>query len=420
MNKKFKIGNLFYNEKFLVIFSVVLSFIIWIFVSVSGSGPDTTTTITNIPINIQLSQQALQDNLRVFEVDDQNLANVTVSGNSLVLGSLNSGSISVTSNQASTISSPGQYELSLVAKPADGSSNFSISQESLYPQKVKVTVDKYNEATYPIVDNVKYKIGDGYFGSTTTFAPETINISGPETVMNKVAGVRVDYTIDDTLTSSKTITAPITVYDIDGNALSDSDLSRLTISSSEVSATIQVLKKSTVPLVASFSNVPAGFDINSRVTVTPSSIDIAGPEDVISKMKNITLPTIDLSTVDLDNNTFELKVPLPDTCKNLNNAYTATVQINTDGLDATPVNVTNFEIINSSSSAEVKTSSILVEAVGLSSQLDALQGKDVIAQVDLSSKSGVTGITEVPIKFKIDGHDSCWIYGNYTVNVEIK
>ena len=229
----------------------------------------------------------------------QNLANVTVSGNSLVLGSLNSGSISVTSNQASTISSPGQYELSLVAKPADGSSNFSISQESLYPQKVKVTVDKYNEATYPILDNVKYKIGDGYFGSTTTFAPETINISGPETVMNKVAGVRVDYTIDDTLTSSKTITAPITVYDIDGNALSDSDLSRLTISSSEVSATIQVLKKSTVPLVASFSNVPAGFDINSRVTVTPSSIDIAGPEDVISKMKNITLPTIDLSTVDL-------------------------------------------------------------------------------------------------------------------------
>ena len=416
MNNKFDFSRLFYNEKFLVIFSVVLAFIIWVCVSMSSNGPDTNITIDNIPIDIQLSQSAQQDNLRVFELENQDVANVAVTGNSLVLGSLDSSSILVTSNQASTITEPGQYELNLVAKQNDGNKDFSISQESLYPQKVTVTVDKYKEATYQISDNTKYKIDSDYFAGSTAFDPQTVTISGPQTVMDKIAGVRVDYTINDTLTSSKTFTAPITVYDADDNVLSDADLSRLRISSNDVTATIQVLKRATLPLTASFTNVPEGLDIMGMTTVTPSTIDIAGPGNVISNMQSIILPSIDFSQINLDNTNFELKVPLPDSCKNLNNEYTTTVQIDMSNLEAATVNVTNFEIAGGKP-GKIKTSSI---TVGPQDQIEALQDKDVVGEINLSNKNGVTGITEAPVQFKINGYDSCWVYGNYTANVEIK
>lgn len=418
--RRFNLGQLFYNEKFLVGFSVLVAFIIWMIVSLNGSSPETIITIDNIPIDIELSQVAKDDNLRVFKIQPQDTSSLAVKGNSMVLGKLTKDSVTVTSNQANTITEPGDYELTLLAKQNTADPNYSIDQESLYPHKVTVLVDRYKEVSYQVGDSIKYKIDKDYFGGATMFNPATVTISGPESIMDKVAGVRVDHTINETLTSSKTFTAPITIYDTSGNKLTDADSSKLTISSSDVSATLEILKKSNLPLSAGFSGKPAELDIASRAAVNPASIDIAGPDSVISAMQNIAVQAIDFSLINLDNKSFERKVMLPDSCRNLSNAYTATVEINMDGIQATPINVTNFEVANKpNANVRVTTRSLYVQAVGPEEQIEDLDPSEVTAVVDLSSKGDFKGVTEVPVSFKIDTRPSCWIYGQYKANVEI-
>ena len=56
--KRFSIGKLFYNNKFVLVFSIVTSFIIWIAVSSSDSKGHP-ITISDIPISIDFENALL-------------------------------------------------------------------------------------------------------------------------------------------------------------------------------------------------------------------------------------------------------------------------------------------------------------------------------------------------------------------------
>ena len=51
--KRFNLGRLFYNNKVVMLFSVIIAFIFWIILSTSAS-ESTTKLITDIPISVSL------------------------------------------------------------------------------------------------------------------------------------------------------------------------------------------------------------------------------------------------------------------------------------------------------------------------------------------------------------------------------
>ena len=55
--KRFNLGRLFYNNKVVMLFSVIIAFIFWIILSTSAS-ESTTKLITDIPISVSLSESA--------------------------------------------------------------------------------------------------------------------------------------------------------------------------------------------------------------------------------------------------------------------------------------------------------------------------------------------------------------------------
>ena len=83
---KFNMKNLFYREKFIIILSIVLAFIIWLIIS-SNETESRPITISDIPINIELSGVAVSDGLRVFSGNNLT-AEVSVTGNRIVVGQL--------------------------------------------------------------------------------------------------------------------------------------------------------------------------------------------------------------------------------------------------------------------------------------------------------------------------------------------
>lgn len=418
---KIKLGSLFYDNKFVLVFSIILSVILWITISLVNTGSEISLKIGDIPINIQLSDSAKSNDLMVFIID-KHTASVSVSGNSMVLAKLTSDSINVTSSQASAIDRSGTYELNLTAKQNDNLVAYDIDQNSLSPKKVKVLVDRYKELKIPVTDDINYRTESQYFAGTTNFLPEDITISGPESIVSKVATVKAEYNIAQTLSESKMFSAPLVLYDENDNKLSDSDITMLTISDKSVQCEIPILEKTTLPISVEFDNKPQNFDIASRVKINPSAIEVAIPSAETSSIDKVTLPKLDFSKIDFNHNKFELDVELPEGYKNLSNAYTVQVEVNMTDLQPKVIEVSNFQFTNvpSGRTATALTGSIQVEAMGPADQIEAITGQNVTAVVDLSSKSGFVGHTEMPVKFTINGADGCWIYGSYKISLTIQ
>ncbi len=74
--KKLSLNKLFQNNKFLIILALVISTITWVYMSM-GTTNDTTVTISNIPIQIELPDQLDNNGLQVFRYAEQT-ATVTV------------------------------------------------------------------------------------------------------------------------------------------------------------------------------------------------------------------------------------------------------------------------------------------------------------------------------------------------------
>lgn len=144
--KKRSLNKLFQNNKFLIILALVISTITWVYMSM-GTTNDTTVTISNIPIQIELPDQLDNNGLQVFR-DTEQTATVTVTGSRAVLGSIGTKDITVT-GATNGIDSAGTYQLSLSAVKANPSANFQIIS-TVTPSNVNVIVDYQRETSFPI------------------------------------------------------------------------------------------------------------------------------------------------------------------------------------------------------------------------------------------------------------------------------
>ncbi len=421
-NKKIGLGELFYNDKFILIFSVILAFILWVAVSMSANGPETTLEISNIPVKLELSQNAKDKGLMVYYPDGEKTASVTVKGNSLVLSQLNSNDISIVAPQADTILEKGNYNLDLVAKSVSNFTGYTIEQDSLSIKSTEILVDRATTKDYEIQSNINYKLDSQYFAFSETFTPNIVKISGPESIAKNVSSVRVDYNLNKTLKESQTFSAAVTLYDIDGNRISDVYKDLLNISSTETKVNLMVLKKANLPVKATFSNQPSGFDYGSMVKIENSNIDIACDEKLLSDIKEINLEPIDFRKITPTNTEFEQNIILPAGCKNLNEQSKVKVSMNLGEISSKTLKLNNINIINipEDLKASLITKTITVTVVGSKEQISTITQSDVFTNVDLKDKENFVGSTEVSVDFSIANHPMCWVIGEHNVNVNIK
>lgn len=417
-NRKFKFSRIFYNNKFLVIFSIVLAFIVWLVIAANDS-QGRIVTISDIPITINLSDQAVEEGLRVFSGQD-NKAEVSITGNRIVVGQVKSSDIQVSAPQSvNTITSPGNYTLELVAKKVGLLSNYDIVS-SVSPNFLTVVVDRYREVEMDVEDAIKYKADPDYFVSTTTFSSPTVKISGPETQIAKIEKVVAEGKISETLKESKTISSNLVLYDSYGEKIT-SDL--ITLSVDKVDATVPVLLRKELPLKVAYTNKPSGLNLTkNQVKVSPSKLEIAADRKVFDNLKEISLKALDFSKIKAAENKFELQVDLPSGCKNLSNTYSAEVAINMSNMRSKSFSINQFAFANvpSDRNAESKTSNITVSVIGPRSQISRLKSSDITAVVDFKDKEYFTGRKEMPVEIKIANKTSCWAYGTYKADIEVK
>lgn len=413
--KKLSLNKLFQNNKFLIILSLVISTITWVYMSM-GTTNDTTVTISNIPIQIELPDQLVNNGLQVFS-DTEQTATVTVTGSRSVLGSISTKDITVTA-ATNGIDSAGTYQISLSAVKTNPSANFQIIS-TVTPSNVNVIVDYLRETSFPIQENVVYKVADGYYASTS-LASKNITVSGPQTEIAKIAKVSASAELDGILDDSTSATADILLYDKSGNRIS-TDLLKMEFGT--VEASISVLPEKTVKVVPEFMNKPEGLNLgDDMLSVEPSEILLAGPKKVLDDTKSIKLESIDFAT--LSNKRYEYNdqgINIPTDCKNISNSTAAKVVLDLSSLSKKTYTVDSFKVsgLSSEYKADVTQTNMSVTVIGSKKELENLKSSDIECIIDTSDQSGTVGSVQMPVTFKLKGTSTCWVSGSYKANITI-
>ena len=418
-SKHFNVNKLFYNNKIVLIFSVIIAFCLWIKIS-TGSSETIIKQISGIPIIINLSDSAKQNGLTVFGLDDVT-SEVSVSGNRIILGQLTKDDIQVFAQQsAGIINTTGNYTLELAAKKTGVLTDFEFTA-NVSPNFINVFVDRANSKTIDITTDIKYHANSTYFSSPITLSEPKVIISGPDSIVSNISKACVEGEIKGTINETTTLSnLPISLFDDTGKKITATNL---TFSTTKVDATIPVLRKKTLDISPIFSNQPSQMIFkNNKFKVTPSSVEIAASKEILETLNKIETEALDFSKINPEHNEFNLSLKIPNGCRSLSNTYSANLKLNMSGIQSKKITINKITFINLAENKQAQASTVgfKVEIVGPFDEIKEIKASDIYAQIDLSGKESFTGSTELPAKIIIESFPGCWAYGSYSINAQIK
>ena len=429
--RRLNLRGIFYHNTFVLIFSFCVAVILWFIMT--SQNTELNRIIRDVPIEVTLSPAAEEDGIRVFN-QSYNLADLEISGSNLITNKLTIEDFQITAllNPTSTkLTGNTLQKITVPIRPVKRSSISDYNIVSYSPEEITLEYDRYKEATFSIEQDLKYSADTNFYPGTVSVSAERVVVSGPESSVNKVSRAAISFEVGDPLRADAAFTCPVRLYDQNNQEIADTSILYLSLDVDTVDVNIPILSRKTVDIIAATVHQPKGF-ADSRITVTPSKLDIAGPAEVLATINEITLDTpIDFADLNpSSNNSFEMDIPLPVGVRNINavgdNAVsTATVSINLNGYRQVNVQVPqeNFQISNKPAGREVTINTHLLDValVGSEAQVIKLTGDSLLVQIDLANISTSTGDTTAPATVTITsaGSDSCWVLGKYTVSVRL-
>lgn len=180
------------------------------------------------------------------------------------------------------------------------------SVSSLSQRSITLDVDELRtRRRIPVDLNEVGTVPEGYFASAPSINPLRINISGPRKIIENVARAVATYDVSSLKTAARTqyTAVPFELYDYDGNVV-DKSLIKVeseegsTIDTMLVEQTLYLYKPIPINANSAYSGIPKqGYKIKS-VKIEPSSVYVAGSEEVLSSIKALDLENpIDLTNV---------------------------------------------------------------------------------------------------------------------------
>ncbi len=415
MKKKSIFNRIFYNNKILALFSVLLAFIIWLAVAVIFS-PEDERVVEDIPVKIEVSEVMKTYGLTSF-IDEDYTVDVTVKGKRYNVSpkALKAEDISVEAN-TNNVSSPGNYTLQVVATN-NSRLDFEIISISLR------TIDAFFDV--PVtrefqVDDQLYTstevVPDGYYAGDRRLSASTVQVSGPETEVDKIIGITATVALEEPITETETFTCTL-------GTLSSSENEPKYISYLDnIKMTVPVYRKATLTTSVNFINSPADYIASPlQFTVSPSSALFGVSENSQAFKKGVmNVGTIDYSEIAPGKNTFSFVFESDSSVLIEDGVTDFTVTVDAANMASktitVPVSSAGAASEEGGEENNFAQDSITVTVVGPEASLASIGEKDIAVSADVANTDRET--TEVPLTVTVPGSDDCWVYGTYTVNLK--
>ena len=340
-------------------------------------------------------------------------------GNRTDLDKVNSGNITLIAD-LSKIRDPGEIELPYTHRfPGDVPSG-ALSVQSKIPGTIKLTIAKRDETDVPVKLVVTGEAPDESMyivdKENPVFDQNSIHISGPEDVIAQIdhAAVVVDVT---GRTESFKEKYRITLCDKDGNGVDVRDVS---VSAEEVETTLNIHYYKDIRLSVAVIDGGGATRATSSITIDPVTIKVSGSKNVLSKMTDIPLGTIDLSTL-TEARDLSFPITLNEGLTNMSGVTDAKVSVSFPNLGTKELSVTNIQALNvpEGMSYDLLAKALKVTVRGPKDVIDKVTANDVTVTVELAGEAAGTRTYKPVITVDTDKYPNVGVIGTYSVGVTL-
>ena len=402
-------SSIFKNNKIVFVLSLLIAIVLWVTVS-----PDRSVTI-GMTLNIKNTTAIDKLGLEVINGQNQHIK-VNVTGKWYVISELTEKDIEL-NYSLNEITKPGEYEIALTANKLSNNSNYSIT--SVTPDVVRVSFDSIIKRSFAVecsAPDITAKEGYILEAPVVNTDSSLIEITGPMSVVEKISKVEAKVDVKAVLNNSTSYKVPINAYDEKGRVI---DTEYLNLPFTEVDVTVPISKSKKIDLKVDFSNAPDYYVKNPLdYELSVSSLNVIGTPDVIEKLEELNIGTIDFADITKANNKFSFSLNLPSGVRTVDDVTEISCVVDVSGFSSKAVKVTNIKPINvpQGSTAKVITTKKSVDIMAPKSIISSIKDSDIYLECDLENKTGEFIVEKVNLKSEFG---TVWGTGDYK-KIQIK
>ena len=400
-----------------VVFSLVCSLLIWVYVTESNGG-ETDRPFPGVMVVFE-GESAMRDTRGlVISERDTTSAKVTISGNRRSLSVLDSADLKLVID-LSDITSPGNYSLAPKVEYPRRIDTSTITSATITPEVISFYVDKLSVRPVPVTGVFNGSAAEGYSADPLEFDTETIRIYGPEKIISQVDHALVEVSRTD-VDKTLNFEASYTLIDVDGNRFESDEV---TFDRETVNVTLPINAVKEVSLTVDLVPGAGATRDNVKWSIDPATITLTGDAETLDGVNSISIAKIDLSKVD-EALTESYKIILPNDTESTDGIKEATLTLEMQGLAKKTVSIeqANISCTNVSQGYEAVIMNGSLDNVVIRGPENVLRGitdNNVRAVADLTDYGTATGILSVPVRIVINGTTEAGAYGEYKVYINV-
>ena len=396
-----------------VLLSIFLALMFWLYIR-AEKDPVEDAWIRNIPIQLTGSSVLASKGLTVAGLSSDKVS-ATIQAPASVLSEMSRRNITAAVD-VSRIDEAGEHTLSYnIVLPTNVNTDGVVIQEKA-PETITVTVEKLYTSTLPVEFRFEGSVAKGYQAGTPTIDPVNVTISGAVEQVNRVARAVVVLEAKD-LKEQYTGDLPIRLLDANGDELKDLEV-ELSSKTAYVVYPIVVVKE--IPLTVNIIAGGGATQVNiSEPLIVPSKITVAGTQEDIEHLTEISLGSIDLSKV-VGTSNFTFTIDLDPSLENVTGITEAKVTVTVSGLETRSFEVGNIKLQNipRGYSAKADTEAKTVYVRGTADELAMIDSSQLRIVADLKEVTG-SGTYTIPVRVYLDAGTEVGVIGDYSIVVSV-
>ncbi len=271
---------------------------------------------------------------------------------------------------------------------------------------VRLNIEDKQTRSFPIRANVLGEVPEGYMLGDVSTEQNLIRISGPKSVVSRIAKVQADVDVSAAsgFTSKIETDVDIRMYDEDGVEIKSASLER---SITKVRVNVEILEMKTVPVVYTVTGTPAeGYRLTGENSSTRENVVIAGRSKLVQSIEAVEIAEgdIDVSGAREDVITLiDLKKYLPEGVslveENFTGMVNVTVGVGQEIRRTFSRRIENIHITGLPASLEAEIidpdNECSITLIGLAGELQAVNVNTLEVSVDIAAWLAEEGIEEV-------------------------
>ena len=408
MSTRSRMKKIYNSKAFWMIVSLLASLAIWVYVT-SVETDESKTTFRGVKVEL-VGEDILRDSKNLVVTDmDTSTVTVEVVGPRRIIGSLSSDQL-VAQVDVSKLSRAAYTSQQYTIVYPDGTDTSKLSENRRTPETINFMVSAQTSKSIQVRGSFDGSLAEGYTAEMPVFEPSTITITGSEAYLKDVEYAWVTFSKEN-VDSTYSVETGFTLMDANG----------ISFSTDVVTATLPLLTLKEVNLDVNIIEGAGATKANTKITIDPVSVTLAGDSALLAGMNKIILATIDLTDF---SSTFTetYTIPIDNELKNTTGVTKATVTVEIVGLETKTFRVTNFSCINATEGyeADIITESKEITLRGTPEALAQIKAENIRAVADLTDYKESTGTYMPQVRVYVDGFTDVGAIGENTISIEIR